>query len=115
LIVFLTTQRIQVILETSAYSIDSVKIDGLYLTGSLKSSSIVDTLVISLTSQPSNISYYYARTVWLGYGVNLASYLATADNDTMRAIAPLSADSINRAALAYTGTSARAFYISYTC
>ncbi len=98
------------ITNSSAYSIDSVRVSGIYLTGSTKSASIVDTLVISLTSQPSNIAYYYARLVWLGYGVDLSPYLATADNDTLRAIAPLSVDSINRAALASGTTPARAFW-----
>jgi hypothetical protein len=96
--------------SANTYNIDSVKVSGLYITGSTKSSSVVDTLVISLTSQPSNISFYYARLVWLGYGVDFSPYLTTADNDTLRAIAPLSVDSINRAALAYGTTPARAFW-----
>lgn len=105
-----TTRGLMQVTNSDSYGIDSVKISGLYLTGSTKSAAVVDTLIISLTCQPSNIAYYYAKSVWAGYGVDLSPYLSAADHDTLLAIAPLSADSINRAALAYTGSPARVFW-----
>lgn len=95
------------ITSTNAYIVDSVKLTGLYVTGKTRPTSIVDTLIISLTSQPTNVAYRYAKTFLAGFGIDVTPYLTTADNDTFNVIMPLSIDSINRAAFAYTGTPTR--------
>lgn len=80
--------------KSDSYKIDSVKIRGIYLTGSTKSTSIVDTLIISLTSQPGDSVFSFSAGI----------------GSTIRTAIPLSVDSINKAALAFTGTPARAFW-----
>ncbi|MGC4057837.1 MAG: T9SS type A sorting domain-containing protein [Chitinophagaceae bacterium] len=89
--------------STNAYTVDSVRISGLYVTGLTRPTSVVDTLIVSVAYQPAYSHYRYSKTVFAGFTppIDLGPYIVAADNDTMHIAQPIGVDSANRSVLSY--------------
>ncbi|MGC4058103.1 MAG: T9SS type A sorting domain-containing protein [Chitinophagaceae bacterium] len=90
------------ITSTNAYTVDSVRISGLYVTGLTRPSTIVDTLIISVAYQTAYSHYRFDAAYLAGFGIDVTPYLTTADLDTFHIAQPINKDSVNRAAYSFT-------------
>lgn len=84
------------------YSVDSIFINAAYVKEKLRSTSIVDTLILSVVPQ-DNITYYLKKSDYPG----ISQYTT---GDTLWAQAPTVVDSINKAAFPPASGGARAFW-----
>jgi hypothetical protein len=77
--------------ENKPYTVDSVSVLGYYVEGNGRSSSLVDTIDVSVAVQNATLTYYYLRSnnAWV------STYLPTG-KDTFFTSMPITVDSINR-------------------
>jgi hypothetical protein len=96
------------ITTSDTYTVDSVKVQGFYIIGNLRPTSIVDTLIVSLGQQVRN-GYYYTKTAFAPYG-DLTPYLnntgSKPDNDTFLFARPAMANTVSKTIMSGTGAPA---------
>lgn len=89
--------------NTTAYIVDSVRILGFYIIGNKGGASVVDTLVVSIGSQPTS-----NWTGWLRSTSAWAAPYLPAGKDTLKTTPPTMVDSVKRMALCNPTTTANA-------